>query len=52
VTVHVLFGKLDADGEHANGDDDAGELESDSIGAFVTVIPPRTGIKDVCSVWA
>jgi hypothetical protein len=52
VTVHVLFGELDADGEHTNSDDDAGELESDSVGDFITVIPPRTGIKDVCSVWA
>lgn len=52
VAVHILFGKFDADSEHANSDDDASELEGNSISAFVTVIPPRTGIKDVCSIWA
>ena len=40
VTVHVLFGKLDADGEYANGDDDASELESNIINAFGGAISP------------
>jgi hypothetical protein len=48
VAVHVLFGKLDADGEYANGDDDASELESNIINAFVSAISPRTGVEDVC----
>ena len=50
VTVHVLFGKFDADGEYANADDDTSELESNIINAFVTAISPRAGIKNVCPV--
>lgn len=49
MAVHILFGKFDADGKHANGNDDAGELESYNIGAFI--VSPRTGIEDVCSIW-
>ena len=47
VSVHVLFGKLHADGEYANSDDDAKELESNIIDTFVTAISPRTGVKNV-----
>jgi hypothetical protein len=50
VTVHVLFRKLDADSEYANSDDDASELKSDVIDAFVTAISPRTWVEDVCSI--
>jgi hypothetical protein len=48
VAVHVLFGKLDANGEYANGDHDASELESNIIDAFVSAISPRTGIENAC----
>ena len=47
VTVHVLFWKLHADGENADSDDDAKELESNIIDTFVTASSPRTGVKDV-----
>jgi hypothetical protein len=50
VAVHVLFGKLDANGEYANGDDDTSELESNIINAFVSAITPRTGVENVCPV--
>jgi len=48
VAVHVLFRKLDANGEYANGDDDASELESNIINAFISAITPRTGVENVC----
>jgi hypothetical protein len=51
MAVHILFGKFDADGKHADGNDDAGELEGDGIGAFIGAVSPRTGIEDVCSIW-
>ncbi len=47
VAVHVLFGKLDANGKYANCDDDASKLESNIINAFVSAIPPRTGVENV-----
>lgn len=50
MTVHVLFGKLDANGEYANADDDTSELESNIINAFVTAISPRAGVEDVCPI--
>lgn len=49
MAVHILFGKFNADGKHTNGNDDAGELEGNNIGAFA--VSPRTGVEDVCSVW-
>jgi hypothetical protein len=48
VAVHVLFGKLDANGEYANGDDDASKLKSNIVDALVSAITPRTGIENVC----
>ena len=50
VAVHVLFGELDANGEHANSDDDASEFESNIIDALVSAITPRTGVKYVCPI--
>jgi hypothetical protein len=44
VAVDVLLGKLDADGEYANGNDDASKLESN---ALATVIFPRTWVEDL-----
>ena len=45
VAVDVLFGKLHADGEYANGNDDASKLESNA--AFASVVFPRTGVEDL-----
>ena len=50
MAVHVLFGELDANGEHANSDDDASEFESNIIDALVSAITPRTGVKYVCPI--
>jgi len=52
MTIHVLFGKLDANGEHANGDDDASKLESNMIDAFSIVVSPGARIEDVCTIRA
>jgi hypothetical protein len=48
MAVHVLFGKLDTNGEYANADDDTSELESNIINAFVSAITPSTGVENVC----
>ena len=52
MAVHVLFGKLDAYGEYADGNDDASELESNIINALVSAITPRTGVENVCPIGA
>jgi len=44
MTVDVLFGKLDADGEYANGNDDASKLKSD---ASASASFQRTGVEDL-----
>lgn len=49
MAVHILFGEFNADGKHANGNNDAGELEGNNIGAFA--VSPRAGVKDICSIW-
>jgi hypothetical protein len=48
VAVDVLFGKFHADGEYANGNDDASKLESNA--AFASVNFPRMGVEDLQSV--
>jgi hypothetical protein len=50
MSVHVLFGKLDANGEHANGDDDASKLEGNMIDAFSIIVSPGPRVEDVCAI--
>jgi hypothetical protein len=50
VAVHVLFGKLDADGEYANSDNDASKLEGNIICILIDIISPRAGVEEVRSV--
>ena len=42
MAVDVLFGKLNADGEYANGNDNASKLKGN---AFVIAFP-QTGVED------
>ena len=44
MAVDILFGKLDANSEHPNGNDDASKLKSN---AFAVVIFPQTGVEDL-----
>jgi hypothetical protein len=46
VAVDVLFWELDADGEYANGYNDASKLESNAF-ATRSAIVPRTGVEDL-----
>ena len=39
MSVHIFFREFDADGEHANGNDDAGELEGQVIGSLLGITP-------------
>ncbi len=49
MSVHIFFWEFDADGEHANGDYDAGELEGNVIGGLFRVTP-CTRIDDVRTI--
>ena len=39
MSVHILFWEFNADGEHANGNDYAGELEGQIIAGLLGITP-------------
>jgi hypothetical protein len=50
MAFHVLFWQLDANGEHANGEDNTGDLECNLVADILVPVCPCSRIEQVTTV--